>query len=243
MTDIKMYLVGGAVRDELLGVSSKDLDYVAVVDPDLGLTLEESFDFMAQYLEDTGMTIFLKTPEYLTIRARFSGKGSTTADFVLARKEGPYSDGRRPDWTEPGTLEDDLRRRDFTINALAKDGHGDIIDLFGGQTDLENRVLRAVGDPRARLEEDALRAFRAIRFCVTKGFILDDDLYYAMRTLKVHDALRENISAERIKDELHRCFAYDGIATMSTLIHQFPGYLSIIEEKGIWFRPTMEKKK
>lgn len=240
MTDIRMYLVGGAVRDGLLGVRSKDLDYVAVVDPELGLTIEESFDFMAQYLEDTGMTIFLRTPEFQTIRARFNGKGTDTADFVLARKEGPYTDGRHPDWVVPGTLEDDIFRRDFTINALAKDGLGNIIDLVGGQADLEARILRAVGDPTERLKEDALRVFRAVRFSITKGFRVDDELRDAMSNLSVLDALENNIAAERIKDELHKCFAFNSAVTMRTLVLDFPALLGIIHHKGIWMEPTLK---
>jgi len=244
MTNIKTYLVGGAVRDELLGLRSKDLDYVVVVED--APTVEWAWTGMRDYLIDQGFKIFLETPEYFTIRARFP-KGHVNekivGDFVLARKDGPYTDGRRPDWVEAGTLEDDLRRRDFTVNALAKAEDGSIIDLFGGQADLADRRLHAVGDPRERLTEDALRAFRAVRFAITKGFHIDDELSNAMRTLRVLDALEQNIAAERIKDELHRCFAFDTVMTISFLTRHFPAYLPIMQAKGIWLRPTMETPK
>lgn len=246
MTDIQMYLVGGAVRDGLIGKPTKDYDYTVVVDPALGLTLDESWDFMRDHLKDLGFKIFLETPEYQTIRAKFP-KGheheSVTADFVLARKDGPYTDGRRPDWVEPGTLEDDLRRRDFTVNALAEAEDGTIIDLFGGIEDLDSRRLRAVGDPRERLREDALRALRAVRFAITKGFYIDADLAYAMHTEAVRYDLEHNISTERIKDELHKCFAYDSYETIMFLAHNFPQYLSVAVDKGIWFEPTTRAAK
>lgn len=245
MTDIKMYLVGGAVRDRLLGLPVKDFDYTVVVNPGLGLTIEEAFEFMGDHLRDLGFSIFLETPQYLTIRAKFP-KGheneKITADFVLARKDGPYSDGRRPDWVEPGTLEDDLRRRDFTVNAMAEDEDGKIIDLFGGQRDLFIRLLKAVGDPKERLLEDPLRVFRAVRFSITKGFHLNRELRRAMKTVAILDGV-EGVSTDRIRDELHRCFAYDSAATILRLGHDHPELLPIIQNKGIWFKPTSEAAK
>ncbi|UVG35243.1 tRNA nucleotidyltransferase [Microbacterium phage Cece] len=244
MTDIQMYLVGGAVRDELLGLPSKDLDYTVTVDG-VG-TVEDAWDAMRDHLSSEGFHIFLETPEYQTIRAKFP-KGheheKITADFVLARKEGPYSDGRRPDWVKPGTLEDDLRRRDFTVNALAKAEDGTIIDLFGGQDDLSRMILRAVGDPKDRLLEDPLRAYRALRFAITKGFKIDYLLRVAMRTVSILDKMESSVAAERIKDELHRAFAHDPTGTILMLANEYPYLLGIMERKGIWLRPTLEKRK
>jgi len=247
MTDIRVYLVGGAVRDELLGVRSKDLDYSVVVGQ-VGKSpwgANTAYDLMRLDLLEKGFKIFLDTPEYFTIRARFPAghvNEKMVGDFVLARRDGPYSDGRRPDWVEAGTLEDDLSRRDFSVNALAKAEDGSIIDLFGGQEDLKDRRLRAVGDPRDRLTEDALRAFRAIRFAITKGFTIDEDLMSAMRTVRVLDALA-NISAERIKDEMHKCFAFDSVTTMMFMVREFPVYLDVMQSKGIWLEPTMKTPK
>ena len=245
MTDIKFYLVGGAVRDRLLGLPVKDFDYTVVVNPELELDIEEAFEFMGDHLRDLGYTVFLETPEFLTIRAKFP-KGhenaNITADFVLARQEGPYTDGRRPDWVRVGTLEDDLSRRDFTVNAMAEDEDGNIIDLFDGEYHLGKRLLVAVGEPRDRLLEDALRVFRAVRFAVTKDFKMSADLRTAIYNLSVLDKVEE-VSVERIREELHRCFAHDTVRTVSILAHEFPELLGIMVRKGIWLKPTLEKAK
>src|SRR6478735_3634586 len=124
MTDIQMYLVGGAVRDGLIGKPTKDYDYTVVVDSKFGFSADDAYVFMLDELQARGFKIFLDTPEYFTVRAQFpkgdERRARQTADFVLARKDGPYSDGRRPDWVKVGTLEDDIFRRDFTVNALAE---------------------------------------------------------------------------------------------------------------------------
>lgn len=245
MTDITMYLVGGAVRDRLLGLPTKDYDYSVVVDPDLGLTIEEAYEFMADHLRDLGFKIFLETPQYLTIRAKFP-KGheheKITADFVLARADGPYSDGRRPDWVQPGTLMDDLARRDFSVNAMAEDEFGQIIDPWEGREDLRYRILRAVGDARERMLEDPLRVFRALRFSVTKNFVIHHELDHAMRNVGVLDAV-SGVSSDRIRDELHRCFAFNTPATCIMLVQDYPDLLNIIADKGIWFTPTSKDTK
>ena len=161
---MKMYEVGGCVRDEILGIPSKDIDFSVVLDEaDMHTHARRDggeinpFDLMVVKLQEMGFKIFLETPEHLTVRAQFPrGRtyndrghdyGTNTADFVLARKEGTYTDGRRPDKVEPGTLMDDLRRRDFTMNAIAKDSDGTLIDPCNGQRDIDLRVIRAFGDP------------------------------------------------------------------------------------------------
>src|SRR4051812_9903063 len=113
MADAKIYLVGGAVRDKIMNITPKDLDY----------SIEcESFDAMRQYIIDRGGTIFLETPQYFTIRAKVPELGA--ADFVLCRRDGMYKDNRRPETVEVGTIFDDLARRDFTMNAIAIDEQG-----------------------------------------------------------------------------------------------------------------------
>ena len=224
------YLVGGHVRDTLLGLRSKDKDYAVEAD---------SFDHMRSWLLAQGAEIFLETPQYNTIRVRFNGEA---VDFVLCRKDGPYSDGRRPDYTEPGTIYDDLARRDFTVNAIAQDPQsGEFIDPHGGLDDLSERILRAVGDPSERLEEDALRAFRALRFAITKNFTIDRDLDYALRTVRILH-LMDNVATERIVNELHRMFKHDSIGSMLFLVNSYPMYLGVIESRGIWFEPTVKGK-
>lgn len=237
---MKMYMVGGCVRDEILGVSSKDIDFSCVLDPSdlpdrsLSVTNLTPFEVMRDNLVAMGFKIFLETPEYFTVRAQFpirsfrdldamDDQGNVipakrlTADFVLARKESSYTDGRRPDRVEIGTLEDDLARRDFRMNAIAKDAEGNLIDPFNGVQDINERVIRAVGDAYDRLSEDALRAVRALRFSVTKQFRIDHELRFAMESASVLDSLVNNISDERIKDELSKMFRYDTLASVREL--------------------------
>src|SRR6476469_7194260 len=156
---MRMFMVGGAVRDWLMDP--------ATVPHDLDFSVEaDSFSQMRTWFHAMGITIFIENEEFGTIRGRFP-KGvdnfgpfkvaGKAADFVWARKDGPYSDGRRPDWTEPGTLQDDLARRDFTINAMAMDEQGNLIDPFGGRADIDSHVIRAVGRANDRMQEDSLR--------------------------------------------------------------------------------------
>jgi hypothetical protein len=180
-----------------------------------------------------GFKIFVETPEFLTVRAQFPkpdqrvnalnydilayGGKNLTADFVLARKESDYTDGRRPDAVEPGTLEDDLARRDFTMNAIAKAPDGRLIDPFNGQVDIADRIIRAVGDPYERLTEDALRAVRALRFSVTKGFKIDPELEKAMDDREICEKIKWKISDERIQQELSKMFRHNTIDSLYAL--------------------------
>ena len=232
---MKMFEVGGCVRDEILGVPSKDIDFTVVLedgDFQMGAT---AFDTMVLRLERMGFRIFLKTPEFLTVRAQFprvkrdNFPGSAmkdqglTADFVLARSETGYADGRRPDKVIPGTLEDDLKRRDFTMNAIAKgpDPEGRqssvYIDPFNGRADIANQIIRAVGDPFERITEDALRAVRAVRFAVTKGFDIDPDLAWVINHNEVADLIVNKISDERIQVELSKMFRFDTLDSLQVL--------------------------
>ena len=251
---MRMYEVGGCVRDEILGIPSKDIDFCVVLEkgqyPNGDLT---PFEIMVVELELMGFKIFLETPEYLTVRAQFP-KGyrpggfyggdvriGTTADFVLARKESGYTDGRRPDVVEPGTLMDDLSRRDFTMNAIAKDVDGNLIDPFNGVQDINDRVIRAVGSAFERLTEDALRAVRALRFAVTKGFLIDADLGFAMQSAAVLDAIENKISDERIKDELSKMFRFNTIESMKMLA-VYPALTAAMFSGRVSLDATMKQK-
>lgn len=219
-----IFPVGGCVRDDLLGIRSKDVDFSAVGNGDVkNLEVAEAFDALHTSLEEEGFKIFLSQPEFATIRAKFPNDTSSfhfpgikTVDFVLARKEGPYSDGRRPDWVSVGTLEDDLKRRDFTVNALAKRADGTLIDLFGGEKDLADRILRFVGEPMERITEDALRIMRAIRFSVTKGFRMDPETKKAICSPTAIALLRE-ISEERRAAELDMMFKFSTMTSLDVL--------------------------
>lgn len=235
---MRMYMVGGAVRDEIIGIKSKDIDYTVVLDEDE--TPNDPFRYMCNRLADSGFKIFLESPEYLTVRAKFPTghkNAGTTADFVLARKDGDYTDGRRPNFVEPGTLMDDLARRDFTMNAIAKDEDGSYIDPFDGITDIYRGVIRAVGDPRERFEEDALRIVRAFRFSVTKNFRIERETVLAI--WKLRDTIA-NVSAERVREELVKMFNHDPLETIWTL-DTFDMF-EIVFQTGINFQPTLKEK-
>lgn len=238
---MKLYMVGGAVRDELLGVKSKDIDFAVEA---------QSFDAMRHSLLEDGFEIFLETPEHFTIRARgprsgfsFAGRelGGQTFDFVLCRREGAYSDGRHPDEVSVGTLADDLRRRDFTINAMAINSSGQLIDLFAGQSDLHAGWLRCVGSAEERLREDALRAIRALRFSITKDMSLDSELVRALDSTWL-PPLMKSVSTERKREELLKCFRFNTDKTLDTLFTLSLDLRDAILSGGIWLRPTLEER-
>lgn len=242
---MEFYEVGGCVRDELLGVKSKDIDYTVVLDKDE--TTDDPFDYMVRELKRRGFKVFLESPEFLTARAQFPqsknpgailhGPPGLTADFVLARKESDYTDGRRPDVVEPGTLFDDLARRDFTMNAIAKATDGSLIDPFGGQSDIQNKIIRCVGDPHERFKEDPLRIVRAMRFFVTKGFNIETETANAMVGLTYKIA---GVSAERVREELSKMFTVNPMMTIDVL--EMFDVLPIIFNMGINFQPTMKER-
>ena len=225
----RTYLVGGAVRDELLGLPCKDLDYVV---------LAPSFEAMQQDLLDDGCKIFVEKPEFLTIRCKHPVLGCV--DFACARKDGNYTDGRRPETTAVAeTLEQDLARRDFTCNAIAKSaGNGVLLDPFKGAEDIFNCLLRAVGDAVTRLSEDRLRAFRAVRFAVTKKFKIDRDLWEAINRLTPIQF--DAVSTERIREELFKAFRADPERSFTLLVKDFPVLWDVVRQRGIWFKPTTE---
>jgi tRNA nucleotidyltransferase/poly(A) polymerase len=138
---------------------------------------------MEKWMTDQGFTIFLSVPEMFTIRAKFPTDhkfAKLDADFVMARKEVGYIEGTRRPILELGTLEDDLMRRDFTLNAMAEDVDGNIIDLFNGQEDLQMKLLRTPLDAKITMMDDPLRILRAIRFSITKGFLIHHTIFQAM---------------------------------------------------------------
>ncbi len=220
---MEMYLVGGIVRDMLLGLKPKDYDFAVVLPQNVAL---DPYSFMKYRLEERGVEIFVETPEFLTIRGRFAKNDpeypGIAGDFVLARKDSATSDGRRPDFVIPGSLLDDLSRRDFTVNAMAIGLDGKIIDYFGGCGDLRSKTLRFVGVPMTRIREDALRVMRAFRFEVTKGFTLEPYSEVACRTYEAADLLSK-ISEERRADELSRMFKFDTLKSLE-LINALPDH-------------------
>jgi tRNA nucleotidyltransferase/poly(A) polymerase len=223
MTKFRIFDVGGFIRDELLGKHSKDRDCTVVIEgAGDDLSVEDGFALMRDHLVAEGFTIFVEQPEHGTIRANPPAKGDLPADFVLAREDGPYSDGRRPDWVKIGTLASDLDRRDFTLNALAREvGTDVIIDRHNGLADLEAGVLRFVGDPADRIREDALRVMRAVRFSVTKGFTFAPETTEALADPAVPELLAA-ISEERRAGELRQMFAHAGTSVVLDVLSGLP---------------------
>lgn len=233
---VKLFEVGGCVRDKLLGVPSKDVDFAVEA---------ESFEAMEQHIKAEGLKVFLSKPEFLTIRAGVP-KGHPLrarckdADFVLCRKDGPTTDGRRPDSVEPGTIFDDLARRDFTVNAIAVDVQsGEVIDPHGGAADLEARRLSFVGNPHARVEEDGLRLLRGLRFSLTKHLTIAEPL--AFRGDVKH--LLRSVATERISDELNKMLAASTICTLVLLEEFWEIRDAVFERPGISLMATMKKRK
>lgn len=213
----KLYEVGGAVRDQLLDIKSKDIDYSVVLDTTEHI--DQAFSNFEQQLIKEGYEVFLPTPEVFTIKAKFptDHKYSGVADFVLARKEEYYIKGTRRPVCSLGTLEDDLRRRDFTVNAIAKDEDGKLIDLFGGLRDLNYKSLDTPGDPNESFRDDPLRIIRGMRFCITKGFNFCRDVRWAIHEYGISGL--EVVSTERIREELTKCFMHDTITTLRFMNH------------------------
>lgn len=240
-----LYEVGGAVRDSLLGIPSKDIDFTVVINNKEDFSgPAEAFEALYIDLVNKGYEVFLKTPEMLTIRAKFPKDhkhSGLVADFVLARKELGY-DGitRRPEVTL-GTLKDDLERRDFTVNAMAFSEEGELIDFFGGKVDLRNKLLKTPGDPLQSFTDDPLRILRGVRFKVTKGLELDNEILIALAFFDA-DRIKETVSVERIREELIKSFKHSTIKTLDTLFAlrgiNYPLYESFINAKDLWLEPT-----
>lgn len=176
-------LAGGCVRDSLLGRRPSDWDIASSASPEEVLALFPR-------CVPTGI-------KHGTVTV-LSGGGSV--EVTAFRAEGGYSDHRRPDSVSFGCpLEADLARRDLTVNAMAMDAAGEITDPFGGRDDLRRRLLRCVGEPERRFDEDALRMLRTIRFSAQLGFDIEPRTLEAIRAL-AH--LASGLSAERVRDEL-----------------------------------------
>lgn len=236
---IRLFEVGGCVRDELMGLQSKDVDF-AVEAP--------SFEAMEEHIKDMGLRVFLSTPEFLTVRAGVPKdhdlrERCDVADFVLCRKDGPPKDGRRPEFVEPGTIFDDLARRDFTINAIARDPFsGGLIDPHDGQADLEERLLRFVGEPMERIREDGLRVLRGIRFSITKELYFDEDTWKALSSFEAAKMLK-SVSVERIHDEVNKMLEHDVKGTLQTFDNLPPQHWDACFRDGLRLTVTLKKLK
>lgn len=176
------YFVGGSVRDTLLGMEIHDVDIATSAYP-------AEVKSIFKRTVDTGI-------KHGTVMILDHGEGYEVTTF---RTESGYQDFRRPDQvTFVRSLKEDLKRRDLTINALAMDAQGNVIDLFGGLTDLKHKTIRAVGDPTERFHEDALRMMRAVRFVSQLNFKLEEQTKQA---IMANASLLTKIAVERIHVE------------------------------------------
>ena len=177
------YAVGGCVRDSLLGRVPDDWDITTSAKP-------QQVKALFSRTVDTGIA-----HGTVTVLQGRSGYEVTTY-----RIDGAYEDGRHPrDVTFTASLAEDLKRRDFTVNAMAYNEEEGLVDLFGGRADMERRALRCVGNPRERFGEDALRMMRAVRFSAQLDYAIEEDTMEAIRALS---GTLSKISAERIRTEL-----------------------------------------
>lgn len=184
------YLVGGCVRDELMGLSPKDYDIVT----DIPLEVSKPV------LIDNGWKVKECGEAFLVLNV---SKGGEQFEIACFRKDGVYLDGRRPEAVEIGTIEEDARRRDFTVNALYMNPFtGEVLDpTHLGLQDLENRLLRFIGRPSDRIEEDNLRVFRYYRF-LQKGFKAERHSLKACR--RYFNDVYLNTTPERVRLELEK---------------------------------------
>ena len=179
------YVVGGCVRDSLLGLTPHDWDLCTSALPQQGMEL-----FGAEKCIPTGL-------QHGTVTVK---QGGGLYEITTFRTEGTYTDGRHPDEVHfVPDVREDLARRDFTINAMAYNANEGLIDPFGGQADLQSGILRAVGVPHQRFTEDALRILRLYRFAARFGFAIDPPTAQAAQELCAH---LDCVSVERIEEEL-----------------------------------------
>ena len=181
--NFEAYAVGGCVRDSILGREPNDWDITTSASP-------EEVKALFRRTIDTGI-------EHGTVTIMIDKVGYEVTTY---RIDGKYEDGRHPtEVTFTRNLKEDLLRRDFTINAMAYNDTDGLVDIFGGLEDIERKVIRCVGDPRARFTEDALRLMRAVRFAAQLGYTIEEETREAMKEIAGN---LKKISAERIQVEL-----------------------------------------
>ncbi len=177
------YAVGGCVRDSLLGRTPDDWDITTSAKP-------EDCKRLFPRTVNTGI-------KHGTVTVLLGGEGFEVTTY---RIDGVYEDGRHPrEVTFTASLKEDLRRRDFTVNAMAYNERSGLVDIYGGMQDIKNRVIRCVGDARERFDEDALRMLRAVRFSAQLGYRIDEKTREAVKAMAPN---LQKISAERIQAEL-----------------------------------------
>jgi len=194
------YWVGGCVRDRLLGREPQDYDISTAARPEDLLRIFPNSELAGR--------------AFGVVLVKINGQAFEVATF---RKDGPYSDGRRPDWVEYSDAASDVKRRDFTINGmLYNPGRDELIDMVGGRADLEAGIIRCIGNPDERFGEDYLRLMRCVRFAARLSFRIEDN---TCRTLKHRAACISRVAVERICDELIRIIVGPNRGSGLRLLH------------------------
>jgi poly(A) polymerase/tRNA nucleotidyltransferase (CCA-adding enzyme) len=229
------YVVGGCVRDLLRGKEPEDWDITTNAKPEQIVEV-----FKKSFYEN----------KFLTVTVQTASKNPRLKEIEITtyRSESKYSDKRHPDEINfAKTLEEDLKRRDFTINAIAlterkvksaKRGNYDIVDPFGGQEDLKENLIRAVGDPEERFSEDALRTMRAVRFATTLDLKID---FKTAAAIKKNSSLLAAISKERVRDEFLKIAMADRAADGIELLRELSLLKYIVPELEEGYKISQNK--
>lgn len=232
---MKLYQVGGSVRDMYIdpNIKPKDIDYAVETD---------SYEAMKSGLKSKGYKIFMDKPQFLTVRAKHPTDGQVY-DFTMCREDGVYMNARHPDTVKACDIYTDLSRRDFTVNSIAINEQGTILDPHNGVRDIETRTLRCVGNAKERLREDSLRILRAFRFAVTKGFTFDAELNEALQDPDLYKLL-SSVSKERKMEELIKMMnGSSKTAESLTLLAKYPKELvNAIFVDGLWLQATYKNR-
>lgn len=209
--DKECYLVGGSVRDDLLDEKPSDYDFATNATP----------DETTEIFKESGCKVVPTGIKHGTVTVFCDGD---EAEITTYRIEGKYSDGRRPDYVKfTNDIEDDLSRRDITINAMALNPiKCSLIDPFGGREDLRNGIIRAVRNAQDRFNEDGLRPIRVARFAAKLGFRIHKETFAAMKTEQTHDVAKR-VAGERVRDEFLKAF----------LTERPESFVNILKETGL----------
>lgn len=210
------YLVGGCLRDLLLKRTPKDWDVATNATPD---KVQKLFSTFAGATADKPATVYENTFGTVGVKTESEDPTLKIVEITTFRIEGRYTDMRHPDEVKfAKTVEEDLSRRDFTVNAIAANLAGELTDPHEGAADIKKKVIRTVGDPKARFEEDALRLMRAVRLATELGFDIEEG---TKKAIAHHAGLLEAIAKERIRDEFVKLIesdrAAEGIVMMEDL--------------------------